>query len=96
MRILSAAILAAALVGSNAYAATVVGPLAPGKPAGVKTAALEDNTLLILAGAGIVIGGIALVASGNSDGITTPTTNLNPPTTTTTAATTTTTTTTTQ
>lgn len=68
MRTIGSAILAATMIVTSAYAATdTVGPLAPGKPAGVKTAqASSDNTLWWVLGAGVVIGGIALVASGNS------------------------------
>jgi hypothetical protein len=64
MRTLIAAVAAASLLVSSAFAATdSVGPLAPGKPAGVKKAQLEDTTLLWVLGAGLVIGGIVLVAT---------------------------------
>jgi len=49
--------------------ATQQGALAPGQAAGVKTAQswMADNTALIVLGAVVVIGGIALIASnGNS------------------------------
>ena len=68
MRVLIAALTAASLRASNAIAATdSVGPLAPGKPAGVQKAQAEDTTLLWVLGAGLVIGGIALAVSQNSD-----------------------------
>lgn len=66
MRVLIAAITAASLLASSAFAAT--GPLAPGKPAGVQKAqAAENTTLLWVLGAGLVIGGIALVATNGGD-----------------------------
>jgi len=75
MRIIGAAILASSLVVSSSFAATVsTAPLAPGKPAGVKQAQAQDNTLLLVLGAGVVAGGIALVASGGSDHVVTTTT----------------------
>ena len=43
-------------------------PLAPGEPAGVKKAQDTDhNTLLYVVGLGLIGGGIALLASGDSD-----------------------------
>ena len=80
MRILGAAILASSLVVSSAFAATdSAAPLAPGKPAGVKQAQMEGNTLLLVLGVGVVAGGIALVASGSGNGsVTTTTTGTNP------------------
>jgi hypothetical protein len=69
MRIFGAAILASSLVVSSSFAATnSSAPLAPGKPAGVKQAQMEGNTLLLVLGVGVVAGGIALVASGNGNG----------------------------
>jgi hypothetical protein len=56
------------MIVSSAFAATdSVGPLAPGKPAGVQKAQAADTTLLWVLGAGLVIGGIALVATQNDD-----------------------------
>ena len=80
MRIIGAAILASSLVVSSSFAATnSTAPLAPGKPAGVKQAQMEGNTLLLVLGVGVVAGGIALVASGNGNGsVTTTTTGTNP------------------
>jgi len=90
MRSLAAVALATSLMVSNVYAATV-SPLPAGKPAGVKHAQREQNTMLLLIGVGIVGAGIALVASGDSRApVTAP-----PPTTTTTTTTATTATTTT-
>src|SRR3954462_460019 len=76
MRIIGAALLATTLVASNAFAASQsIAPLPAGKPAGVKEAAsMGPNTFLVLLGAGIVIGGLALTLSSSGDGVTTPTT----------------------
>jgi hypothetical protein len=80
MRTIGAAIVASSLIVSSAFAATdTAGPLAPGKPAGVKQAQDTDNTLLIVLGLGVVAGGIALVASSGGNGsVTTTTTSTNP------------------
>ena len=69
MRTVGSALLATTLIVSSAFAATdAAGPLAPGKPAGVQKAQLaEGTTLLWVLGAGLVIGGIALVASNGGD-----------------------------
>jgi hypothetical protein len=78
MRTFAAALLASTLLVSSADAANQsVTPLPPGKPAGSKEAALlGPNAFLLLLGAGILIGGIALAVSNNSGngGVTTPTT----------------------
>jgi hypothetical protein len=66
MRIFGAAVLAASLLATNAFAATT---LPAGKPAGVKKAQMEGNALLIVAGVGLAGLGIGLAAStccGNS------------------------------
>ena len=80
MRIIGAAILASSLVVSSSFAATdSAAPLSPGKPAGVKQAQMQGNTLLLVLGVGVVAGGIALVASGSGNGsVTTTTTSTNP------------------
>ena len=84
MRTIGSAVLATTMIVTSAFAATdTVGPLTPGKPAGVQKAQMEDTTLLWVVGAGLVIGGIALVASsggGNSTptGTTTSTTSTSP------------------
>ena len=65
MRIFGAAILAASLLVSNAFAATT---LPAGKPAGVKKAQMEGNALLIVAGVGLAGLGIGLAASSNGGG----------------------------
>ena len=70
MRIFGAAILAASLLVTNAFAAT----LPVGKPAGVKKAQMEGNALLIIAGVGLVGLGIGLAASSNGGGPTASTT----------------------
>jgi hypothetical protein len=70
MRIFGAAILAASLLVTNAFAAT----LPAGKPAGVKKAQMEgNNTLLIIGGIGLAGLGIGLAASANGGGPTTST-----------------------
>lgn len=87
MRSIAAVALATSFLVTQAVAADVSAPLAAGKPAGVKQAQVENNTLFIIAGAGLVAAGIALAASGDNNVITPATT-----TTTTTTRTTTTTT----
>jgi hypothetical protein len=65
MRTFSAAILAATLVMTNAFAA----PLPAGKPAGVKKAQMDSpNALLIITGIGLAGLGIGLAASSNGGG----------------------------
>jgi hypothetical protein len=76
MRTIGSALLATTMIVSSAFAATdSVGPLAPGKPAGVKKAQAEDTTLLWVLGAGLVIGGIVLVATQGDDKTPTGTTS---------------------
>ena len=65
MRIFGAAILAASLLVTNAFAATT---LTAGKPAGVKKAQAERNTILIIGGVGLAGLGIGLAASSNGGG----------------------------
>jgi len=79
MRIFGAAILAASLLATNAFAATT---LTAGKPAGVKKAQENRNTILIIGGVGLAGLGIALAASSNGGG---PTVFTTPATTTTTS-----------
>ena len=71
MRIFGAAFLAASLLATNAFAATT---LSAGKPAGVKKAQAQSNTLLIIGGVGLAGLGIGLAASSNGGGPTTVTT----------------------
>ena len=74
MRTLIAIVLSSALIASAAMAADV-GPLAPGKPAGVKNAELSTTTWVLLGTAGlaaIVIG----VASGSNGSPTSGPTNV--------------------
>jgi hypothetical protein len=69
MRILIAATLGASLIATNLFAADVIGPLAPGKPAGIKSAqdAENDHTILWLAvGGGVLAGLIALTTKGST------------------------------
>jgi beta-lactamase regulating signal transducer with metallopeptidase domain len=69
MRNFVAATMAAVLITSSAFAATDVGPLPAGKPAGVKQAQdANDNTVWWIVGIGVIAAGIALVASGNGNG----------------------------
>ena len=75
MRIFGAAIMAASLLVTNAFAETT---LTAGKPAGVKKAQ-EDNrdTIMIIGAIGLAGLGIGLAASSNGGGptvFTTPTT----------------------
>lgn len=76
MRALLSTALALALTTSS-LAAAEVGPLAPGKPAGVKKAEYEgDPTLLIVLGIAVAIGIAVAVSNGNDhdNGTPTPTT----------------------
>ena len=76
MRTIGSALLATTMIVSSAFAATdSVAPLAPGKPAGVQKAqAADSTTLLWVLGAGLVIGGIALVATDGGDSTPAPVT----------------------
>ena len=90
MLTIMASIFASTMLVSSTFAATPGVPLPAGQPAGVKQAAYmgDNNFLLILLGAGIVIGGIALAVSNpGGDTPTTPTTSSTTTTTTTTTAT---------
>ena len=66
MRSLIAPVLALALTASSAFAADDAGPLAAGKPAGVKQADMQGNGIFFLLGAGLVIAGIAIAVSNNN------------------------------
>lgn len=90
MRTIVASLVASTMLVSSTFAATQNVPLSAGKPAGVKQASyMGDNFLLILIGAGIVIGGIALAISNpGGDNPTTPTTSSTSTTTTSTTTTT--------
>jgi uncharacterized membrane protein YedE/YeeE len=70
MRIFGAAILAS-LLATGAFAET----LPAGKPAGVKKAQAENNTLLIIGGIGLAGLGIGLAASSNGGGPSSTTTS---------------------
>lgn len=95
MRRLIAVALATSLIASNAIAAENTGALAPGKPAGVKQAAISGGSFFWILGLAFLGAGIGIAASGNggnNPGTTTntlPSTGTNPPTTTTTTTTTT-------
>lgn len=68
MRNFVAATVAATLIATGAMAATsTVAPLPSGKAAGVSKAQEQDNTIWFVVAGGIVVGGIALVATGNSN-----------------------------
>ena len=79
MRAICASVLAATMTFSSAIAAEAptMGPLAPGKPAGVKQAQIETGGVLLVVGILVVAGAIASTTQG--DGKSTPsTTNTNP------------------
>jgi len=82
MRAIFAAALAASMMMSSAIAAEAptMGPLAAGKPAGVKQAQIETGGVLLVVGILVVAGAIAAIASTTQgDGKSTPTTtNTNP------------------
>ena len=66
MRTLGAAVLAASLLATNAFAATT---LPAGKPAGVQKAQMDgNNAILIIAGIGLAALGIGLAASSSGGG----------------------------
>jgi hypothetical protein len=67
MKILIAAALATVCLVSGASAGEN-SSLRPGKPAGLKVAQEHSNTLLIVAGVGLVAAGIALASSSNGGG----------------------------
>ena len=76
-------ILAAILAGvpvAGSLAAETAQPLAPGKPAGVKQAQMEDQTLTIAFGAGLLAAGIAIATTGGNGNntVTTTTTGTSP------------------
>jgi len=76
MRALTALILSTSLLASSmAVAADNVGPLAPGKPAGVKQAELS-STEIVLIGFGVVAAIAIGVASGSNGGPVQPTNQL--------------------
>ena len=66
MRTFVAATVVAALIATSALAAATVSPLPSGKPAGVKKAMVDDNTLMYGVGLGAIAVGVILIASGNS------------------------------
>jgi hypothetical protein len=70
MRMFLPSALALTMIASSAFAATdSTRPLAAGKPANFKQAQAADNNILWwVLGAGVIVGGIALVASGSSNG----------------------------
>ncbi len=81
MRAVFAAALAASMMMSSAIAAEApaMGPLAPGKPAGMKQAQIETGGVLLVVGILVVAGAIAAIASTTQgDGKSTTTTGTNP------------------
>jgi hypothetical protein len=70
LRKIGAAALAGALLASSsaALAASDEAALAPGKPAGVKEAAMRAPMWVWIAGVGFVALGVGLVWSGNGNG----------------------------
>ena len=77
MRALTALILSTSLLASSvAVAADNAGPLAPGKPAGVKQAQEVDTTALLVIGTIVVIGviiGVTQASDGNPPNMVTST-----------------------
>jgi hypothetical protein len=67
MRNFYAILTAAALLSGSALAAGTDTSLAPGKPAGLRTAQEGDNTIFYVVGLGAIAAGIALVASDSSN-----------------------------
>jgi len=64
---------------AGSLAAETAQPLQPGKPAGVKQAQMEDQTLTIAFGAGLLAAGIAIATTGGNGGtVTTTTTGTSP------------------
>ena len=83
MRVLISAFLAAgltAVTASGSIAADSSQPLQPGKPAGVKQAQMENETLSIAFGAGLLAAGIAIATTGGNGNnvVTTTTTGTSP------------------
>ena len=76
MRRFTIGFLTCAVLASTAVAgmADPIAPLPPGKAAGVKEAALHAPLWVWIAGIGFVALGVGLVASGNKNGVTTPST----------------------
>jgi hypothetical protein len=72
MRILTAIALSSALTASAAMAADV-GPLAPGKPAGVKQAELNTTTWVLLGAGAITAIAIGVASSSNGSPTSGPT-----------------------
>ena len=72
LRKLGISAIASALLFSGSVSAIAAGTdqsaLAPGKPAGVKQAAMRAPLWVWIAGVGFVALGVGLVASGNSNG----------------------------
>ncbi len=68
MRNFVATTVVASMITTGALAATAtVAPLPSGKAAGVSKAMIQDDTIWFVLAGGIIVGGIALVASGNGN-----------------------------
>jgi len=74
MRTLIALALSTTLIASSAFAADV-GPLAPGKPAGVAQAQL-GTTAWVLLGVGVLVAVVAVAATSSNGSPVQPTTQL--------------------
>jgi hypothetical protein len=74
MRGLEAAFVAMAMTISGAFAADSSGPLAPGKPAGVRQADIEAGGVWLVLGIAAAAGVIAAVASTTQGNSATPST----------------------
>jgi hypothetical protein len=76
MRNFVAATVAATLIATGALAATDPGaPLPSGKPAGITKAQFSDgNTIWFIVAGGLIIAGVALVASNGNSTLVTGTT----------------------
>ncbi|RZI70748.1 MAG: hypothetical protein EOP38_31785 [Rubrivivax sp.] len=77
MRAIAAAVLALT-ISSHAMAAEAAGPLAAGKPAGVKQAAIETGGVVMWVGILAVAGGIAAIASTTQGNGSSSSTGTNP------------------
>ena len=80
MRAMCAAVLAATMMVSSAAQADAptVGPLAAGKPAGIKQAQIETGGVLLVVGILVVAGAIAAIASQTQGNGTVAPTTTNP------------------
>jgi hypothetical protein len=66
MRAIGAALVAMSMTVSGAFATD--GALTPGKPAGVKQAQIDNQSLLLVTGVVLAAGAIALIATRTQNG----------------------------